>query len=78
MNNFQEKLLNKCLALRYCYYVENISIISDYDYDVLEKKCQAFAPEDSIIHRPGSSLSCDYPIEVIEIAKSLIENYEKE
>ena len=76
MNNFQEKLLNKCLALRYCYYVEGISIVDDFIYDALEKKCTSFAPEDSIIHNPGSCRGTDYPEHIIEIAKSLIENYE--
>ena len=48
------------MALRYCYYVLNITVISDEIYDKLEKKALEVVSEDSPLRLPGSSLEGDY------------------
>ena len=51
---------NVCMALRYCYYVLNVSVVSDETYDKLEKKALEVVSEDSPLRLPGSSLEGDY------------------
>lgn len=48
------------LAYRYLYYVHGISMISDHDYDRLEKIARENADMDSPLHLPGSDLPDSY------------------
>ena len=48
------------MALRYCYYVLNVSVISDQDYDAREAQALRVAPLDSPLRRPGSSNQTGY------------------
>lgn len=62
----QEKLL---AAHRYLYYVLSRPIISDYEYDMMEKEL----PEDSLIRLiVGSDWDGDYPEDVKELAERLL------
>jgi NAD-dependent DNA ligase len=62
-----EDKLKYLLALRYLYYVEAYSAVTDYEYDMLEKELKHL-PE---VQKPGSSLAKDYSEEVIELALKL-------
>jgi NAD-dependent DNA ligase len=48
------------LAHRYLYYVQSCSIISDFDYDALEKTARELLPPDSPVQSPGSDLADSY------------------
>ena len=56
------------MAHRYLYYVVNKPIITDEEYDRLEKKAEYIAPPDHGIHRPGSESPYDYTAEQIALA----------
>lgn len=56
------KEVSKLLAHRYLYYVICHSIISDYEYDILEKSAiENKAAGYERLLKPGSSLAEDYP-----------------
>lgn len=73
-----------CLIHRYLYYVKHDSMISDYDYDMLEKKLeklveenprlafeaenQAFCPVANV----GSDNPDDYPRRIEQLAEDLL------
>ncbi len=62
-----------CLAHRYLYYVRATPVISDYEYDQLEKRVLEEVDEDSLLRRPGSDLEGDYPLSVRVRADKLLE-----
>lgn len=49
------------LEHRYRYYVLNEPSITDYEYDLLERKALKEAGPDSPLHKPGSDKASDYP-----------------
>ena len=53
---------------RYLYYVECQPVISDYEYDMLERKVREVLPETSPVQGVGSSLPSSYSKEVIKDA----------
>lgn len=56
-------------AYRYLYYVSSLSLIGDYEYDMMEKAL----PEDSLIRLTvGSDFDGDYPEEAIALARKLL------
>jgi len=61
----EEVLFHRCL-----YYVFGHPILSDADYDQLERELEAFEREFDVMHpespsqKPGSSLWNDYPVMV--------------
>ena len=57
---------------RYCYYVLDAPIISDFEYDVLERQARAELPETSPVQGVGSSLHSSYSVDVAEEALSRI------
>lgn len=48
------------MAHRYLYYVESEPVLTDFDYDVLERKARAACPPESPVHGVGSSLPSSY------------------
>lgn len=62
-------LPDKCLVHRYLYYVENEPIISDMEYDIMEKEARRVAPENHPINKPGSSLKSSYSDYIIKLAE---------
>ncbi len=64
-----EKLV---LVHRYLYYVEANPIISDYEYDEIEKAARLQLPFDNVVHQVGSSLPSSYSEEIKQYALSLI------
>lgn len=61
--------VKKCLEHRYRYYVLNEPIISDYEYDILEKEAKK-NDINGILNTPGSSLKSSYPEEIIRICEN--------
>lgn len=59
------------LAHRYLYYVESSPVISDMEYDRMEREVLKRCSEDSSLHEPGSDLKESYSEEVIRLAKEL-------
>ncbi len=58
-----------CLAHRYLYYVLARPVISDYEYDMLERSL----PEDSVVWQSvGADCANAYPQEAIELAKEML------
>jgi NAD-dependent DNA ligase len=51
----------KVLRHRYLYYIKNAPVISDQEYDELEKFAQSILPETSVVFKVGSDLEKDYP-----------------
>ena len=48
------------MAHRYLYYVLSESVISDAEYDLLERMARTVCPADSPVHGVGSSLPSSY------------------
>ena len=59
------------LAHRYLYYVDCSPVISDYEYDVLEREAREKCGLSSPVHGIGSSLPSSYSPETVLLAKSL-------
>ncbi len=57
-----------CLAHRYLYYVLSSPVISDYEYDMLERNLTTGEREALGV---GSELAADYSPEVIGMAEKL-------
>ena len=58
------------MAHRFLYYVKCKPVISDREYDELEKEALKSAGAESPLHSPGSDLLGDYPTNVRAIAES--------
>ena len=59
-----EDLENKIMAHRYLYYVLGKPIITDREYDELEKRA-SILPPNSPVHKPGSDLASSYTYEQV-------------
>lgn len=66
-----KRLETLVLAHRYLYYVCNTPVISDLEYDILEKQAMKLLPESSQVFRPGSDLESSYTQEVKDKASEL-------
>lgn len=62
------KIEDQCMVHRYLYYVVGTPMISDYDYDMLEKIAVLNAPKNHPIHSTGSDLESSYKKNIIDIA----------
>jgi NAD-dependent DNA ligase len=60
------------LAHRYLYYVLTRPVLSDYDYDLLERRAKRALPETSSVHSVGSERPEDYPKAAVEYAIGLL------
>lgn len=60
MNEKTNLLKELMLAHRYLYYVECMPVISDFEYDELEKTVRALLPLDEEVQGPGSDLRSSY------------------
>lgn len=68
----KNKLANECMAHRYLYYVLCEPIITDMEYDILEKKALLTCDETHPLRKPGSDLRSSYNKEFIEQANELL------
>jgi hypothetical protein len=50
----------RLMALRYAYYVEADPIVTDHEYDRLDKAVVPWLPKGSPLHRPGSDMESSY------------------
>lgn len=62
------------LAHRYLYYVLGTPVLSDREYDELEKEFLAGCPWESPIAYPGSSLESSYEERVIRLANEILKS----
>lgn len=63
-----QQLEFEVLKHRYLYYVESSPIVSDFEYDSIERQARTVCDETSPVHGIGSSLPSSYTDEVIEAA----------
>ncbi len=73
MRNFEKEVL----AHRYLYYVEANPVVSDFEYDLLEREAREALPESSAVHKVGSSNPWDYNEDIKAYAEELKEMYVK-
>lgn len=66
-----EDLELQVMAHRYRYYVMADPIISDYQYDLLERQARAACRLDSPVHKVGSCLPASYTKEQIAYAENM-------
>jgi len=66
------ELEKEVMAHRYLYYTKYKPIISDYEYDVMEKKALKEVSESSPLNEAGSDLELSYSQEVKDLAMSWI------
>lgn len=57
---------------RYLYYVLGEPEITDYEYDMLERRLGREQPGSAVFNSVGSSLAGDYPPEVAERASGRV------
>jgi NAD-dependent DNA ligase len=67
-----KELETEVMAYRYLYYVLAEPVLSDHDYDVLERKVRAVLPSDSPVQGVGSSLSHSYTQVQINRAEDML------
>lgn len=70
---YHQKLEDEVMAHRYLYYVECAPVISDYQYDELDRLATDRLPETSPVHQVGSELISSYSDRVIKLAMGLKE-----
>lgn len=66
-----KELEDLTMAHRFLYYVECAPVLTDHEYDVIERKARAALPETSMVQKVGSSLESDYTDEQKKIAEDL-------
>lgn len=68
-----ERVLENCLMMhRYLYYVLGKPVISDKQYDDMEKTFLYLYPDNKNINKVGSDRGNDYSDDVKKLAESLI------
>lgn len=68
-------IIDTAMAHRYLYYVLSDPVISDYEYDQVEKHAREEAPAEHPIQQVGSSLASSYTKEQIALAHTFLEQY---
>lgn len=63
---------HEVLVHRFLYYVMAEPVISDFEYDVIEREARAVLPPESVVHKVGSSLPTSYSAEVQRDAMSRV------
>lgn len=59
------------MAHRYLYYVKNTPVISDMEYDMMEREALQVVDENHPLHSPGSDMESSYSKEIKRIAEGL-------
>ena len=70
----QLRLEREVMVHRYLYYVLAEPVISDMEYDLLDRKAVAACPPESPVHQVGSSLPNSYSKEIIREARARLTN----
>jgi len=63
---------HEVLVHRFLYYVLAEPVVSDFEYDVIEREARAVLPPESVVHKVGSSLTSSYSAEVQRDAMSRV------
>lgn len=63
---------DQCLVHRLLYYVHSRPVLTDHEYDMLERDATAQASDSHAIQRPGSDLLASYPPRLQELAKRFL------
>ena len=71
--NEDHDLETRVMAHRYLYYVLAEPVLSDFDYDILERKAREVSSEDSPVHGVGSSLPQSYSMEQVSCAMLMLD-----
>lgn len=69
--NSQKELEDMIMAHRYLYYIECMPIISDLEYDELDREATSILPETSPVHQVGSDLRSSYSDKIVKLAEEL-------
>lgn len=70
--NLSQAIEDSILVHRYLYYVECSPIISDYEYDVIERDARNRLPPESPVHNIGSDMEDSYPEHIRNKAKKIL------
>lgn len=62
---------DQCMVHRYLYYVLNSPIISDQEYDRMERDATEFLDDNHPLFKCGSDIDSSYDDEIKEIARTL-------
>ena len=71
MTKEQQEMEDTIMVHRYLYYIECMPMISDFEYDELDREATKILPESSPVHQVGSDLSSSYSDRIIELAREL-------
>lgn len=71
-NKTPKQIEHEIMVHRYLYYIEAEPVISDFEYDMLERKAREILPDSSPVQGIGSSLFSSYSSDVIKDALSRI------
>ena len=70
--NLNQAIEDSILVHRYLYYVECAPIISDFEYDVIERDARDRLPPESPVHDIGSDMEDSYPEYIRTKAKRIL------
>lgn len=76
-SSLSDFLVDLCLAYRFLYYVKGISLLSDTEYDELEKEARSKCPNDKRLDKPGSDCAEEYSDAVRGLAIYIFHRYSK-
>lgn len=68
----QKELELEVLAHRYLYFILNVPVISDFQFDLLQMEAQAVLPKGSPVYQMASVLSSNYPTDAVSRACDLL------
>ena len=63
---------DEVMAHRYLYYVLAEPVLTDADYDTLERRAREVCPPESPVHKVGSSLPSSYTKEQMGLATQFL------
>jgi len=63
---------DEVMAHRYLYYVLAEPVLTDADYDTLERRAREVCPPESPVHKVGSSLPSSYTKKQVELATQFL------
>ena len=63
---------DEVMAHRYLYYVLAEPVLTDADYDTLERRAREVCSSESPVHKVGSSLPSSYTKKQVELATQFL------
>ena len=71
MTKEQQEMEDTIMVHRYLYYIECMPMISDFEYDELDREATKILPESSPVHQVGSDLRSSYSDKIVKLAEEL-------